>query len=332
MLDLSRVVTNVGVSLGDIALVNDFLNGDQQLYEPELSEVKQKIYNKEPVEHGVEDKKDKYSIEEAIETFRIELEDVSSSMRASDGDNSIWSTVDSLKNKNEDDELEIEETYEEEIAEEETYEEEVDTVDEEDNEYEIEIEPEEDDDYIDEDELEQVSNNEESENKYIYEEDEDYTDVEDDKTENINEPTYNEDKELEDIIRERKARLEQHKKELLLLEEAEKELELKRKEILEKQNKIEERKYESEINEKRYKLESVIKQPVKENRSSNVDYSSLEIDVLYKEVKTFMVKNGVQQKPISLELLNNKFGSNNILRLLKRNYIIKIGKGVTIGL
>ena len=60
-------------------------------------------------------------------------------------------------------------------------------------------------------------------------------------------------------------------------------------------------------------------------------YSSMTIDSLYKEVKEFMIQNGVKRCPVALDILNKKFGDKNIIRLVRTSYLIILGKGVTIG-
>lgn len=60
-------------------------------------------------------------------------------------------------------------------------------------------------------------------------------------------------------------------------------------------------------------------------------YNCMAVDSLFNVVKKFMVEHGVNNKLIDVSLLNNKFGSENVKRLIKKSYIISIGKGVTIG-
>lgn len=60
-------------------------------------------------------------------------------------------------------------------------------------------------------------------------------------------------------------------------------------------------------------------------------YDAMEIDALYKEVKTYLVNRGVNKKLIELTELSERFGEQNIKKLIKKSYLILIGKGVTIG-
>ena len=60
-------------------------------------------------------------------------------------------------------------------------------------------------------------------------------------------------------------------------------------------------------------------------------YSSMQIDSLFNEVREFMVGLGVEHSTIDISKLVQKFGQLNIKKLIDKSYIIKIGKGVTIG-
>lgn len=61
------------------------------------------------------------------------------------------------------------------------------------------------------------------------------------------------------------------------------------------------------------------------------DYSAMTIESLYNHVKKFLVQSGVEKKLIEVSVLNDKFGEANIKKLIKKSYLILIGKGVTIG-
>lgn len=69
---------------------------------------------------------------------------------------------------------------------------------------------------------------------------------------------------------------------------------------------------------------------VNANRTG-VDYSILEIDALWAEVRKFMLSNGVQSKLISKKLVEDKFGANNIRKLYLKGYLIPFGSRLTIG-
>lgn len=69
-----------------------------------------------------------------------------------------------------------------------------------------------------------------------------------------------------------------------------------------------------------------------DNKVTNHDmYSAMQIDALYKEVREFAIELGVRQKPVEIAKLEEKFGAVNIRKLVNKSYIIKIGKGATIG-
>ena len=69
-----------------------------------------------------------------------------------------------------------------------------------------------------------------------------------------------------------------------------------------------------------------------DNTATNYDmYSAMQIDALYKEVRKFAIELGVKQKPVEISKLEEKFGAMNIRKLVNKSYIIKIGKGATIG-
>lgn len=71
--------------------------------------------------------------------------------------------------------------------------------------------------------------------------------------------------------------------------------------------------------------------PNKDIYKHDIDYNSMNIEPLYKIVKSFMIEKGVRKQLVGIKELNEEFGSNNIGRLIKGSYLIKMGKGVTIG-
>lgn len=69
-----------------------------------------------------------------------------------------------------------------------------------------------------------------------------------------------------------------------------------------------------------------------DNLDKYSQYSLMSVDVLYNEVKSYMIKMGVRTRAVELTALNNKFGELNIRKLIQKSYLIKIGsKGVTVG-
>ena len=61
-------------------------------------------------------------------------------------------------------------------------------------------------------------------------------------------------------------------------------------------------------------------------------YTVMNIDSLYNTVKKYMLDKGVKQKALDITDLNNKFGADNIRKLIVKQYLIKTKKGVTVGL
>ena len=92
----------------------------------------------------------------------------------------------------------------------------------------------------------------------------------------------------------------------------------KRKEIIEKKKK-------EMLNEK-------IKQASLEKDKNNVNlYDTMEIEALYSEVRKFMSSLGVNRSIVDTKTLEDKFGKQNIKKLILKSYLISIGKGVTVG-
>lgn len=72
---------------------------------------------------------------------------------------------------------------------------------------------------------------------------------------------------------------------------------------------------------------------VKEVEGSPYDkYTVMNIDALYKVVKEFMIVKGVRKGPLDIQMLNDKFGVDNIKKLTTKHYLIKTKKGVTVGI
>lgn len=60
-------------------------------------------------------------------------------------------------------------------------------------------------------------------------------------------------------------------------------------------------------------------------------YSEMTDESLYNHIKTFLIKSGVSKAPVDLKICIDKFGKDNIRKMLDKSYIVKIGNGVTIG-
>lgn len=61
-------------------------------------------------------------------------------------------------------------------------------------------------------------------------------------------------------------------------------------------------------------------------------YTVMKDEELYKYVQAFLIKHGVRQKPVDIDIVNKEFGALNIQKLIKKCHLIKIGKGVTVGI
>ena len=66
--------------------------------------------------------------------------------------------------------------------------------------------------------------------------------------------------------------------------------------------------------------------------NTHAKYDEMPVDKLYRVVKAYMIKAGVDKRPIDRTQLNERFGESNIKRLLQKTYLISKGKGVTVGL
>ena len=81
-----------------------------------------------------------------------------------------------------------------------------------------------------------------------------------------------------------------------------------------------------------HKAEGRKKVDSEQYNSNGVNYSELEVDKLAEYMRQFLKCNGVSTGPVDIGTVTNEFGSYNVNRLLTKCYIIKIGKGVTIGI
>ena len=62
-----------------------------------------------------------------------------------------------------------------------------------------------------------------------------------------------------------------------------------------------------------------------------MQYTVMNDDALYHNVRNFMFKLGVTKNIVDISKLYERFGEENIKRLVQKSYLIKIGKGVTAG-
>ena len=82
------------------------------------------------------------------------------------------------------------------------------------------------------------------------------------------------------------------------------------------------------------KAKEVVKQtskPKKTREEKIAIYSNMTVEKLFSHVQKFMKAAGVDKHMISITELNSRFGEANIRKLIKKSYIIQLGKEVTIG-
>ena len=109
------------------------------------------------------------------------------------------------------------------------------------------------------------------------------------------------------------------------------------KEAKERQARIEAEKLERQQKlEELNKLRAIRNKQLKEQESKNNEnnpekYNGLDDIALLAEVKLFAKKNGLLKKRINKNMLNDRFGKENIKRLIDRSYLISIGKDITFG-
>ena len=77
-----------------------------------------------------------------------------------------------------------------------------------------------------------------------------------------------------------------------------------------------------------------MKNRIKEtNFESEIDrYNAMDTNSVYKLVRGYIDEIGMTKRLINRDILDNKFGKQNINRLIVKSYLINIpGKGVTFG-
>lgn len=85
---------------------------------------------------------------------------------------------------------------------------------------------------------------------------------------------------------------------------------------------------EIELGESNESLESS-KSSKEESESNRVNYSELPEELLWSYVKQYMIEQGVKQAPVDADLVESKFGSMNILKLVKKRYLVPKKSGYT---
>lgn len=69
-----------------------------------------------------------------------------------------------------------------------------------------------------------------------------------------------------------------------------------------------------------------------EQKSSSSNYNEMDIKALGNVVKEYMIKSGAKSHLISIDVLEEQFGRQNINRLVLKGILIKTSKGVTMGI
>lgn len=72
--------------------------------------------------------------------------------------------------------------------------------------------------------------------------------------------------------------------------------------------------------------------PQKRKLTRHEKYAQLTDARLMEYVTRFLQKNGVSKKPVDRKLLDTEFGQQNIQKLIKKSYLISIGRGITLGI
>lgn len=271
------IVRDLGIKLGNIEAATNYLYREPKLYEPELSKIKEEVFNKKTDLIVTEAKQVSTDInrDDIIKQFSLSIEDAvyidgnSESIEAQ----SIWNT------KFNSNKLRVADNIKE-------YEDHKSSN--------IEIDVEDDDEDIDEI-IEEYGNDE---NEHGYEEDE----------------IYEEDDEEEIVVGYNNCNLDKvvsnNTDEVLVKKEV----------------------YKNDRVSNMEKSENDFDNLIESYKVEKINYSELDIKSLYREVKQFMIANGVNSGLVPIETINNKFGDDNVRRLLNKCYIIKVGKGATIGL
>jgi len=83
----------------------------------------------------------------------------------------------------------------------------------------------------------------------------------------------------------------------------------------------------TEEEKKDYKKEQVTDESNREFKYSNMDDAAL-----YSEIRNFLIEKGVKKAPVSRDIVEEEFGKSNVLRLIKRSYLVCIGEKITVGI
>ena len=69
---------------------------------------------------------------------------------------------------------------------------------------------------------------------------------------------------------------------------------------------------------------------VDKSKDKFAEYNSMTATQLMSVVKPFLIEQGVEKHLVDINLLAAKFGKDNIRRLIKKNYIVALGSGVSL--
>ena len=312
---------NVGstISLGDMSLAIDYLL-DKESFEPELQEVKEKITNRQ--EDGGK-KEERFNGELKIVTDKSdELDNREIGNGTSEDDEYDLSDMEEYYDDGDYEDGDVEEEY---LDDEDEY------FEDEDDYFEDEY-FEDEDDYFEDEYFEDEDDSVEVKPSIQLEDSE----VRDKKESEIERALRKKEEELKRRLAEieRKEELKRREEEARL-----KELQALERKILEAEKRlktndlardtVENKKVEVKARGQRTAPRKV--QP-KNGRADSIQmYSELDIDALYNEVRTFMQSKGVAKSIIDRRVIEKRFGSHNIRKLILKSYLISIGKGVTIG-
>lgn len=88
-----------------------------------------------------------------------------------------------------------------------------------------------------------------------------------------------------------------------------------------------------QIEVKQKQAKNIINTKKNDNKQkSNYDvYNKMDIEALYKYIKDYMSKLGVKRNVIDRAILEKEFGKDNIWKMINKNYLIRVGNGLTIG-
>ena len=116
-----------------------------------------------------------------------------------------------------------------------------------------------------------------------------------------------------------------------LLEEEKRKNELLREELKRKEkDRIKQEIIQRKIQEAKDKKIAELR--LKKGLNEGINYNAINAEELFNELLEFIRANNINyKKPIDPNILNNKFGENNIVRLINKSYLFKTQKGIILG-